>query len=67
MNKRELVKRRAAFKKALIDERTTVTAFAEKLGIKPQSLNRAFRDPSSVSRHVHDVIDRFIARHGHAA
>lgn len=63
----QLVKRRAAFKKALVDEGTTVTAFAERLGITPQSLNRAFRNPRSVSRRVHDVIDRFIAKHANAA
>lgn len=65
--KQALVKRRAAFKKALVDERTTVTAFAEKIGITPQSLNRAFRDPSQASRRVHDVIDQLIAKHKHAA
>jgi hypothetical protein len=57
------VKRQREFKKALIDEGTTITAFAGELAVHRVHLMRAFRDPSLVSQRIHDAIDALIAKH----
>ena len=56
-------KRRRAFKKALIDEGTTVTAFAKQIGIHRVHLARSFREPAAASQQVHAAIDALIQKH----
>lgn len=56
-------KRRVAFKKALLDEGMTVTAFAKVIGVHRVHLMSSFRDPAGASQRVHDAIDALIAKH----
>jgi hypothetical protein len=64
---RDLVKRQRSFKKALIDEGMTVTAFARRLEISRFHLIRAFREPEMVGSRIHDAIDALIAKHQSAS
>jgi hypothetical protein len=57
-------KRRRAFKKALLDEGITQKAFAERIGVHPVHVGRAFAAyPGLVSQRVQDQIDALIAKH----
>ena len=61
------VKRLREFKKALLDEGITLTAFAKRIDIHRVYLSRALRDPSIASQRVNEAIDALIAKHSASA
>lgn len=65
--RRAQIKRQREFKKALLDEGITLTAFAKRLDIHRVHLTRSFRDPSAAAQRVHDAVDALIAKHSPVA